>query len=160
VDELWGSIMNADGAPISYTPRDHIEMMGEVTEPIAAILAARPWTLVRFRQRALITCDAPVTPVPYEECDPFMGVGLATARFVLYPMSSRTGLVMRDPLIGSGPNDDLDVMTKETRSGARDDELVEKPAIKELMNERVAEHAVNNIYHHPDDSLFVPQAFR
>lgn len=160
VDELWGSIMKAGGAPISYTPRDHIELMGEVTEPIAAILAARPWTLVRFKQRALITCDAPVTPVPYEECGPFMGVGIATARFVLYPMSCRTGLIMRDPLAGSGSDDDLDVLTMKTRSGSLDDELVEKAAIKELMNERVAGHAVKNIYHHPDDSLFVPQAFR
>lgn len=160
VDELWGSIVKAGSVPVSYTPRDHIEMMGEVTEPIAAILAARPWTLVRFKQRALITCDAPVTAVPHEESGPFMGAGMATARFVLYPMSRRIGLIMRDPLAGNDSDDDLDHLIKQARSGALDDESVGKAAIEELMNEHIAAHAVNNIYHHPDDSLFVPQAFR
>lgn len=160
MDELWGIIMKADGVPISYTARDHIEMMGEVTEPIAAIIAARPWTLVRFTQLALITCDAPVTLVPHEESGPFMGVGLATARFVLYPMSRRTGLIMRDPLDGSDPEDDLDGLIQRARSGAQDDESVGTAAVEKMMNERTAAHAVNNIYHHPDDPLFVPQAYR
>lgn len=157
-DELWASVTRTDGPPVAYTPRDHIEMMGEVTEPVAAILASRPWTLVRFKQRALITCDSPVSTVLYDDSGPL--TGLAFAWLVLYPISRRTGLIMRDPMDGSGPDDDLDALIELAQSGALDDESVGTAAIEKMMNERTAAHAVSNLYHHPDDSRYVPSAYR
>ncbi|WP_166804925.1 DUF4238 domain-containing protein [Cryobacterium sp. Sr8] len=100
---------------------------------------------LRFKQRALITCDAPVTPVPYEASGPFMGVGMATARFVLYPTSRRTGLIMRHPLDGSDPDDDLDGLIERARSGSLDDESVGNAAVEKMMNERTAAQAVSGM---------------
>lgn len=157
-DELWASVTTTDGPPVTYTPRDHIEMMGEVTQPVAAILAARPWTLVRFTRRALITSDAPVTSVPYEDSGSY--TGLAFAQLVLYPVSRRTGLIMRDPLDGSGADDDLDALIERAQTGALDDESVGTASLEEMMNERTAAHAVRNLHHHPADSRFVPPDYR
>ncbi|WP_010202146.1 DUF4238 domain-containing protein [Salinibacterium sp. PAMC 21357] len=160
VDELWNTVATPDGAQITYLPRDHIEMMGEVTESIAAAIAARPWKLIRFSRRALVTCDAPVTPVPYDTEGPFIGNGIATARFVLYPISRRMGLVMSHALDRNDAGDDLNELSNRARSGSLDNESAGTTAVEKLMNEHTAAHAIRNIYHHPDDPLSVPEAYR
>lgn len=47
-EELLKLVTEDDGVVIPYTARDRIDMMGQVTEPVAGFIAARPWTLVRF----------------------------------------------------------------------------------------------------------------
>lgn len=156
VAELWAVVINPGGAPIPNTARDHIEMMGEVASPVAGFLAARPWTLVRFKDRSLITCDAPVSLVAHEQTGTWMGVGVSNARLVLYPMTRRIGLVMRNPFDGRYPDDDTGDMIEKARSGVRDDQSIGSSETEKTMNARTAAHAVNNIYHHPDDAHFVP----
>jgi len=160
VEELWSAAINPDGSSVVQTVRDHIEMMGETTGEVAGFLAYRPWTLVRFKDRALITSDAPVSLVAHEQPGPWMGVGVRDARLVLYPMTRRVGLVMRNPFDGRNPTDDLSDMTEKARSGVLDDRSPGTAEIEKAMNACTAAHAVNNIYHHPDDRQFVPAAYR
>ncbi|MDO9397723.1 MAG: DUF4238 domain-containing protein, partial [Herbiconiux sp.] len=140
--------------------RDHIEMMGETTGEVAGFLGYRPWTLVRFTGRSLITCDAPVSLVAHKQAGPWMGVGVQNARLVLYPMTREIALVMRNPFDGRHPTGDLEAFNETTRAGALDDESLGAALEERLINECTAANAVNNIYHHPDDAQFVPSGYR
>lgn len=159
-EELLKLVTEDDGVVIPYTARDRIDMMGQVTEPVAGFIAARPWTLVRFTRRSLITSDSPVSLVAYEQPGTWMGVGVSNARFVLYPMTRRIGIIMRDPLENVGSEDDLSGLVAQARSGELDDAIVGTTSIEKMMNEYTAAHAINNIYHHPDDLRFVPAGCR
>lgn len=161
VDEMWSAVTDPGGFRLPQTARDHIELMGEATGEIAGFLACRPWTLVRFTDRALITSDAPVSLVAHEQAGPWMGVGVRDARLVLYPMTRRIGLVMRNPFDGRySIDDDLGALIENTRSGFLDDRSFGTTEIERTMNACTAAHAESNIYHHPDDSQFVPFDFR
>ncbi|MEX1077798.1 MAG: DUF4238 domain-containing protein [Homoserinimonas sp.] len=160
VEDRWSVVTQPGSFAIAYTARDHIDMMGEATGEVAGFLAYRPWTLIQFTDRSLITCDAPVSLVAYEQSGPWMGVGVRNARLVVYPMTRRIGLVMRNPFDGRNPTDDLSDMTEKARLGVLDDRSPGTGDIEKAMNASTAAHAVNNIYHHPDDTQFVPSAYR
>lgn len=158
--ELLKLVTDHDGVLLPHTARDHIDMMGQVVGPVAGFIAARPWTLARFTQRSLLTSDSPVSLVAYERSGPWMGVGVSNARLVLYPMTRRIGMIMHDPLENIGSDDDLIGLIARVRSGALDDDVAGTAYVEKLMNEYTAAHAVNNIYHHPDDVRFVPAEYR
>ncbi|UAJ78033.1 DUF4238 domain-containing protein [Leifsonia sp. ZF2019] len=160
IDEAWALVLEPDGFALSYTARDHIELMGELTSPVAGFLATRPWTLVHFAEPGLITSDAPVSLVAHEQFGAAMGVGVATARLVLYPMTRTIGLVMRNPLDGRYSTHDLDGLIATSRSGALDDRSSGTQAMRKEFNVRTAANSVRNLYHHPDDSRSVPPAYR
>lgn len=157
IEELWSAVTSPDGFSLPQTARDHIEMMGETTGEVAGFLGYRAWTLVRFTDRALITSDAPVSLVAPEQSGPWMGVGVQNARLVLYPMTRRVGLVMRNPHDDRHSTDEL---IDKARSGALDDDVVGTQREEHLMNLWTARHAVSNIFHHPDDAQFVPVDFQ
>lgn len=159
VEELWAIVVDPGAVTIPYTPSEHIAMMGEVVEPAAAALASRSWELVFFGQDRLITSDAPVTPIPHKSFGPFLGNGLATAASVLYPMSRLTGLVMHHPMNEADQKADLDSLIDRARSGESDYKSEGDAERAFMINGRVAQHAVSNIYHHPDDSRFVPEEY-
>lgn len=160
VEERWSVVTQPGGFSVSYTARDHIDMMGEVTGEVAGFLAYRPWTLVQFNDRALVTCDAPVSLVAHEQSGPWKGVGVRDARLVLYPMTRRIGLVMRNPFDGRHSIDDLSELTEKARSGVLDDRSPGTAATGKAMNSYTVAHAVSNIYHHPEDTQYVPAAYR
>ncbi len=160
VEERRASVFSPDGLTLPQTARDHIEMMGETTGEVAGFLASRPWTLVPFTDRSLITSDAPVSLVAHKQSGSGLGVGVRTARLVLYPMSRSIGLVMRDPFDGRNPTDDLSNLVEKARSGVLDDRSPGTADIERSMNARTAAHAASNIYHHPDDAEFVPSDYR
>ncbi|KXC05562.1 hypothetical protein MhomT_10060 [Microbacterium hominis] len=160
VEALWSTVTEPGGFRLPQTAREHIELMSEATGDIAGFLAYRPWTLVRFTDRALITSDAPVSLVPHEQPGAWMGVGVRDARLVLYPMTRRIGLVMRNPFDGRYPTNDLGALTDNTRSGLLDDRSFGTAEIEKKINACTAAYAVSNIYHHLEDSQFVPSNFR
>lgn len=160
IEELWSAVSQPGSFSVPYAARDHIDMMGEVISPVSGFLAARPWTLVQFTDRSLITCDAPVSLVADERTLPWMGVGVSNARLVIYPMTRTIGLVMRNPFDGRNPLDDLDDLIEKARSGILDDRSTGTADTERTMNLYTAAHAVSNLYHHPDDSQFVPAAYR
>jgi hypothetical protein len=161
IDEMWALVTSPDGFTIPQTASDHIEMMGEATGEVAGFLAYRPWTLVYFGDDlSLITSDSPVSLVAHEQTGPWMGVGVRDARLVVYPVTRRLGLVMRNPFDGRNPTDDFSDMNEKARSGALDDREPGTAEIARLINACTAAHAVNNVYHHPDDAQFVPAEFQ
>jgi len=161
IDEMWAVVTSPHGFTIPRTARDHIEMMGEATGEVAGFLAYRPWTLVHFGDDlSLITSDSPVSLVAPEQTGPWMGVGVRDARLVVYPVTRRLGLVMRNPFDGRNPTDDLSDMNEKARSGALDDREPGNAQTARLLNACTAAHALNNVYHHPDDAEFVPSDFQ
>lgn len=160
VNEWRSAVFNPEGFIIPQTARDHIEMMGETTGEIAAFFACRPWTLVRFNDHSLITCDAPVSLVAHQQDGPWVGVGVQNARLILYPVNRKTALIMRNPFDGRHPTDDLEALIERTREGAFDDESAGTKQEGKTVNECTAANAVSNLYHHPDDARFVPEKFR
>ena len=157
IEELWLAVTSPDGFVLPQSARDHINMMGEVTGGVAGFLGYRAWTLVRFTDRALITSDAPVSLVAHEQSGSWMGVGVQNARLVLYPMTRRIGLAMRNPHDDRHSTDEL---IARARTGVLDDEVVGTQREEQLINLWTALHAVGNIFHHPDDTQFVPVDFQ
>ena len=61
----------------------------------------RPWTLVRFDRKRLLTCDTPITLHPFPGAPASAAVGIGTAGSIRFPMSRTAGFVMFSQLIES-----------------------------------------------------------
>ncbi|GAA1462680.1 DUF4238 domain-containing protein [Williamsia maris] len=132
----------------------HIKQMAELPEKLVKYLVGRPWTLVRFDKRSLITNDAPVGLVRQpEDGATEMGVGFMTAWGITFPVTRKLGLVMSDiaPLVEAG------VPVERVWSGAFDVAQEGSTAYEKLINETTVDMASECIYHHPDDKKYVPE---
>ncbi|WP_206692903.1 DUF4238 domain-containing protein [Microbacterium paulum] len=140
---------------------DHITHMVETAEHLSKYLVTRPWTLVRFNRRSLITCDAPVSLIRDAKDDDFWsGVGFATAWGISVPLTRKLGLLMSDPMIMIERLEADDPRVQEIRTavvqGKVDRVEAGTTAMELLFNEHTAESAREYVYRHPDDERFVP----
>lgn len=149
---LWEQATQPAGPEIRHSARAHIQQMLQVSEQVHRIVSARPWALVRFSRRSLITCDRPVALIPRESDEPWMGVGFMTAEGSVFPLTRRLALVMgdADPLMDRG------VLAAEVREGAFDGEIEGTTRFEKALNAATASNASLYLYHHPDDAHFVP----
>ncbi len=60
VETLWLQATRPEGPPIERPKVEHIKQMIELAEELHKYIVGRPWTLVKFDRRSLITSDAPV----------------------------------------------------------------------------------------------------
>lgn len=111
----------------------------------------RPWTLVRFDRKRLLTCDAPVALQPFPDAPAGSAVGIGTAGMITFPMSRTTGLVM------SGRLFDNEQEAQEIASGQFDSVAAGSTALADDFNNAAISNARESIYHHPDDSALVPK---
>lgn len=158
---IWDEATQPGGPPLTIHVVDHINNMVETAEHLAKYLMTRPWSLIRFERRSLITCDAPVSLIrnPRDE-DFWAGVGFATAWGISVPLTRKLGLLMSDPMIMVErlEVDDPRIQTIRTAvvSGDADNVQVGTTAMERLFNEHTAGSAREYVYHHPDDGQFVP----
>jgi hypothetical protein len=158
---IWDEATQPGGPPITISVLDHIEHMIATAERLAKYLVTRPWSLVRFDRRSLITCDAPVSLIrnPKDE-DFWAGVGFATAWGISVPLTRKLGLLMSDPMVMIERFEAGDPMIQKVRaaviSGSVDRIEAGTTAMERLFNEYTAESAREYIYCHPDDEHFVP----
>lgn len=149
---IWQQATKPGGPPIRIRPDSHIEQMASLVDELFPYLAGRPWTLVRFDRRSLLTCDAPVGLVPQPDDDPWSGVGFMTAWGVTFPLTRKLGLIMSDPMpvIESGAKVEI------TRAGRLDHVQAGTVKLQRFFNDLTLSSAGYWIYHHPDDADVVP----
>ncbi|MDA4109730.1 hypothetical protein MHOL44478_21085 [Mycobacterium holsaticum DSM 44478] len=149
---LWQQATQPGGLPITLTPFGHIEQIITGAVDHVRYFISRPWKLVRFHRRSLITCDSPVSLVPAADSEPWQGVGLATAWGITFPLTRQLGLIMSDvkPMI------EFDYPVQRVRAGGLDS--VESGTVKmeKFINASTVRSASEYVYHHPEDEGFLP----
>ena len=141
-----------DGSAMTAT-EIHAHQIATLAEEWMPQLMNRPWALVQFKHRSLITSDSPVSSIRLPHYGPgrWSGAPFAVATEVLYPISRKYGLRMRDKSLISSIDGHLLV-----ELGHFD--RIEPGTVKaeKHFNRRTAETATRFLYHHPDDARFVP----
>ncbi|MCP2030340.1 hypothetical protein L1277_000404 [Okibacterium sp. HSC-33S16] len=160
-ERIWQEATQEGGPPIALPNVAHIKHMMHMAEHLTKYVLARPWVMVHFTKRSLITSDAPVSLVRKPDDDAWMGVGFATAAFITFPLTRRLGLLMGDPMkfVAELGADDpkLQVIGNSVRSGKFDLVQEETAALAKFFNEHTTDSASQYLFHHPDDQRYVPE---
>ncbi|MCF2588520.1 DUF4238 domain-containing protein [Brevibacterium sp. UCMA 11752] len=159
-DRIWDEATQPGGPPIGFSNLAHIQNAVETAIELTSYLATRPWALVRFDRRSLITSDAPVSLVRRPDDEPWEGVGFATAGGVTFPLTRKLGLLMSDPMAtldGGGADDPRVQQLREMVLAGRIDRIQPgTTAMEKLFNLQTAESAREYVFHHPEDEPYVP----
>jgi|GEM_PF-1436321 hypothetical protein len=159
-ERIWAEATQPGGPPVSFRNSVHIEHTVETASELMPYFATRPWTLVRFDRRSLITSDAPVSLIRHPDVEDWQGVGFLTAWGIALPLTRKLGLLMSDPLIALEGLDADDPRVQERRAlvlrGALDHIESGTTAHEKLFNEHTAHSAREYIYLHPEDERFIP----
>lgn len=149
---LWEQATQPEGPPIRVAAIAHIEQIATMSEQLVKYISGRPWSLVRFEKRSLVTCDAPVGLVRHaDDKEPWLGVGYMTAWGITFPLTRKLGLLMSDPMIFAD-----EVPVEKVRDGNLDISQLGTMALERLFNEHTVMGASEWLYHHPDDERFIP----
>lgn len=159
-DRIWAEATQPGGPPISFSNFAHIQHMVDTAEKLTPYFAARPWSIVRFEQRSLITSDAPVSLIRNPQDEASEGVGYMTAWGITFPLTRKLGLLMSDPTVMFDALESEDSRVQELRGavlrGEADRIQTGTTAMEKLFNEHLAHSAREYVYHHPEDARFVP----
>ncbi|RWR18234.1 DUF4238 domain-containing protein [Microbacterium enclense] len=145
--------LSADGAlDVTISAATHIGHLGYLLPRLLKYIHGRPWALVRFERRGLITSDAPVYMIPDPKMPPHMRMGLQTARGLAFPVDRRHALLLSspEPFIRGG------VSVEEVMTGAWDLARPGTTKDERAVNLSTALNARKRLYHHPDDEQYVP----
>ena len=93
VERVWSQATRPEGPPFQRSQAEHIQQMIELADELLKYIAGRPWSLVRFDRRSLITSDSPVGLVPDPKTEPWHGVGYLTAWGVTFPLTRKLGIL-------------------------------------------------------------------
>lgn len=153
VEEVWEMSTRREGPPVERPKAAHLQQMLELGEEILKYIVGRPWVLVRFDRRSLITSDAPVGLVRQPDDEPWEGVGYMTAWGITFPLTRKLGLIMSDPtaLIDSR-------IPVETVHQGQADTLDPRGSTKleKFINYHTITGASEWLFHHPEDETFIP----
>lgn len=159
-DRIWAEATQLGGPPISFSNFAHIQHMVDTAEKLTPYFAARPWSIVKFEQLSLITSDAPVNLIPNPKDAASEGVGFMTAWGITFPLTRKLGLLMSDPMVMLDGLESDDSRVQELRGailrGEADRMQTGTTAMEKLFNEHLAHSAREYVYHHPEDTKFVP----
>ncbi|WP_186377216.1 DUF4238 domain-containing protein [Curtobacterium pusillum] len=75
VQQLWDEAMRPEGPPVQVSHGEFAEQMLKTADGLLKYLIGRPWTLVRFDRRSLITSDSPVSLVAQPDANEREGSG-------------------------------------------------------------------------------------
>ncbi|MEC4763826.1 DUF4238 domain-containing protein [Mycobacterium sherrisii] len=150
--EVWEQATQPGGPPITVAPQEHIAQLVHSAENILPFIVGRPWTLVRFRRRSLVTSDLPVALLPHPDDDPSRGVGFLTALNITFPLTRRLGLMMGDLRKLAEANIPVEVVHAGGGDGVEDGTT----HLARLFNSLTVGSAAEYIYHHPDDDGVLP----
>lgn len=151
LEELWHEATRPEGPPVRRSPHQHMQEMLELSEHLVKYILGRPWLLVNFERRSLITSDAPVGLIS-GEAGRAGGVGYATAWGITFPLTRKLGLLMSSP----EPAIELKIPVETLYEGNADSRQVGTTELANLFNMHTAAHASQWVFHHPDDARSVP----
>lgn len=152
VEELWQQHTRPEGPPITLAPIAHIAQIIESAEKLLPFIVGRPWTLVRFNRRPLVTSDSPVGLIPSPETEPWEGVGFMTAQLITFPVTRKLGLIMGDAMLFAERN----IPVQRLREGEADEIERGTTSLARLINDSTVHSASEYVYHHPDDGDALP----
>lgn len=152
VDQLWMQATRPEGPPMKRPKVEHIQQMLELTDELLKYVVGRPWTLVQFGRRSLITSDSPVALVDHPDSEPSQGVGFTTAWGITFPISRQRGLLMGSiqPLL------DRRNSVEEVHRGRFDATEDGTTKFEKFFNYHTVANASEWLFHHPDDEGSVP----
>lgn len=151
-EELWQRATRPEGPPITLTPIAHIAQIIELADKLLPYIVGRPWTLVRFNRRPLVTSDSPVGLMPEQGAEPWEGVGFVSAQLLTFPLTRKLGLIMVDAMPFAGRN----ISIERLRAGEADEIEPGTTATAALINDLTVHSASEYVYHHPDDEDALP----
>jgi hypothetical protein len=151
VDAPTPEEMSEEWSADSLSTARHINQIQYLLPEVVRALCDRPWVLVRFVKRSLITPDTPLSPLPRPDSANEARIGLATAWGMTFPLDRRTGLVLAPP---SSVRSSLSV--DDVRHGRSDFYREGSTRNEQLFNLSTSINARRWIFHHPDDDRFVP----
>jgi hypothetical protein len=137
-DEVEGLLVAAratDSWETVISQNNLIQLMMESIDVLAPHLFSRAWCVVRFPEEGLVTCDRPIALYQQpENRQPLMGIGVATADEVIFPLDRTNLLVMHNyPDIGEH------VIPADPSQTIAD------------CNQMIVHNARHEVYAHPDD---------
>jgi hypothetical protein len=151
-EKVWRQATQPGGPPITLAPIAHIEQIVQSADELLPYISGRPWMLIQFSRRSLVTCDSPVGLVPAEDREPWEGVGFATAWGITFPLTRKLGLIMSDvkPMIETG------YPVEQVRAGRLDSVERGTTATEKFINDSTVHSASEYVYRHPGDEDFLP----
>lgn len=154
-DEVWNQRVGPD-AKVEATAADHMKQLVKELPEAIGYFAGRPWVLVPFTRKHLLTCDTPISLAPHPNHPPFMGVGLANAYRIVFPISRQFGLLMTVKDEDHAVSPTLHESTAKIWAGDADATVPGTAALANNFNTLAIANARTNIFHHPDDGHLVP----
>ncbi|WP_179276444.1 DUF4238 domain-containing protein [Rhodococcus sp. 14-1411-2a] len=151
-DALWRLATQPGIAPTDATALAHMQQLTELLPATIKYIRGRPWTLIRFQTKTLLTCDTPVSLIPHPRADPNLGVGLKNAWGITFPLTRRIGLLMGNP----EPMIEAEVAVEHVWAGTLDAVLSPSTRWARLFNDATISNARHHVLHHPDDAHVVP----
>lgn len=150
-DTLWREGNQVGGPPLTLSTSVFTGHLATSLPAVYPYFAGRPWVLARFNRRSLLTSDTPIALAPDGEAQPFSGVGVGSAMAMTVPLTRNIGLVL-----SSHANDLAGVHIDEVMGGELDWLLTPTTRYASMFNQATIQNAREWIFHHPDDSDFVP----
>lgn len=152
IDRLWEQATRPEGPPVRVSALDHMQQIVDLVPKSIPYVLGRPWALVRFERKVLVTCDTPVVLVPSATAPEWSGVGLMNAGGIVFPLARRLGLVLTDPL----PLAERGMSIIDVVAGKADLELPPSASYARLFNHSMFSSARRHVFHHPHDGDVVP----
>ncbi|MDQ2661854.1 MAG: DUF4238 domain-containing protein [Actinomycetota bacterium] len=154
---IWEQATQPGEPPLKMSAMAHIQQIGQTVLALIPYIAGRPWTLVQFDRRSLLTCDTPVALVPHPEGEAEddeytqpSGVGFMTAWGITYPLTRKLGLLMSDPMILPD-----DITVEDVARGNLDRAQPGTTELERFFNLYTTMNASAALFHHPADGGFV-----
>lgn len=149
---LWQRTTRPEGPPITMPPLAHIAQIIESANKLLPYIVGRPWTLVQFNRRPLVTSDSPVGLMPEQGAAPWEGVGFATAQLITFPLTRKLGLIMGDGMLFA----ERGILVERLRAGEADETKPGTTSMARLINGLTVHSASEYVYHHPGDGDALP----
>lgn len=152
VQSVWDLATQPGGPNLQMSNEGHIQQMVDLAQTLTKYVVGRPWVLVKFDRRSLITSDAPVGLISHPKDEPWQGVGYMTAWGITFPLTRKLGLLMGNPeafIEGGFP-------VERVHRGEVDRTDFGTTAMEKLFNSTTVLNSSEWLFHHPDDEKFVP----
>ncbi|MDC2953352.1 DUF4238 domain-containing protein [Streptomyces gilvifuscus] len=133
VEALWQELTDFDGYYTEVSVNEHMTLMARSMKTAYEVFMARAWGLIKFERRTLLLPDHPVTLMRGEDVPSFRGVGVGNAAAILVPIDRRVAIMM-----ASSRHGDFVVRTH--------------TKLAKELNQRFADNARKELFHHPDDN--------
>ncbi|MFF5232064.1 DUF4238 domain-containing protein [Dactylosporangium sp. NPDC000521] len=142
LDWEWDDLTKPGGPELIPSAREHLQLLVSLVDPMTAYLHDAQWSVIRFKRRALLTSDEPVSLLVRSDYPAWRGVGIATADAFLLPLNRRMAMLVRPRATMPAP-----------MQGMPDATVPGTTQLASTVNQETVLGARRYLYRHPDDDL-------